>query len=88
MTNAHRTAVVVDTMVVSWLLDERARSAAERYRDLIGSRPVVVAFQTLMEIRYGALRAGWGDLRRRRLERSLAGSLGLMILFSGITAGR
>jgi len=25
-----------------------------------------------MEIRYGALRAGWGELRRRRLERRLA----------------
>lgn len=25
-----------------------------------------------MELRYGALRAGWGELRRRRLERRLA----------------
>jgi len=30
---------------------------------------MLVAFQTLMELRYGALRAGWGELRRRRLER-------------------
>jgi hypothetical protein len=27
---------------------------------------------TVTEIRYGALRAGWGELRLRRLERSLA----------------
>jgi predicted nucleic acid-binding protein len=25
-----------------------------------------------MELRYGALRAGWGELRRRRLERGIA----------------
>lgn len=25
-----------------------------------------------MELRYGALRAGWGELRRRRLERRVA----------------
>ncbi|MGH9151789.1 MAG: hypothetical protein ACRD03_05235 [Acidimicrobiales bacterium] len=27
---------------------------------------------TVTELRYGALRAGWGELRLRRLERSLA----------------
>ena len=27
---------------------------------------------TVTELRYGALRAGWGELRRRQLERSLA----------------
>jgi predicted nucleic acid-binding protein len=31
-----------------------------------------LAFQTVMELRYGALRANWGDLRRRRLERRIA----------------
>lgn len=64
--------VVVDTMVISWLLDERANPLADRYRALIGERPVILAFQTVMELRYGALRAEWGDLRRRRLERRIA----------------
>ena len=72
MTNAPPAGVVVDTMVISWLFDERPNPLAGRYRDLIGPAPVLLAFQTVMELRYGALRAGWGELRRRRLERRLA----------------
>lgn len=65
-------AVVVDTMVVSWLLDERPNPLADRYRRLIGPAPVLLTFQTVMELRFGAIRAGWGELRRRRLERRIA----------------
>lgn len=72
MSDARIPGVVVDTMVVSWLLDERPSPIAERYRRLIGMEPVVLAFQTVMELRFGALRADWGDLRRRRLERRIA----------------
>jgi predicted nucleic acid-binding protein len=64
--------VVVDTMVISWLFDERPNLLADRYRGLIGSARVLLAFQTVMELRFGALRAGWGELRRRRLERGIA----------------
>jgi len=64
--------VVVDTMVVSWLFDSRPNLLADRYRELIGAAPVLLAFQTVAELRYGALRADWGELRRRRLERSVA----------------
>ena len=64
--------VVVDTMVVSWLLDSRPNPMQDRYRELIGTAPVLLAFQTVAELRYGALRAGWGELRRRRLDRSVA----------------
>lgn len=31
-----------------------------------------MSFVTVTELRYGALRAGWGDLRRRQLERPVA----------------
>ena len=72
MIEARPLGVVVDTMVISWLFDERANPVADRCRALIDARPVVLAFQTVMELRYGALRAGWGDLRRRRLERRIA----------------
>ncbi len=72
MTNAQSPGVVVDTMVVSWLFDDRPNRLAEQYRALIGPRPVLLAFQTVMELRYGVLRAGWGQLRRRRLERRIA----------------
>lgn len=72
MTTARPSGVVVDTMVISWLFEDRSDLLTERYRDLISTRPVLLAFQTVMELRYGALRAGWGDLRRRRLERRIA----------------
>lgn len=72
MTSPSSAGVVVDTMVISWFFEEHPDELAQRYRDLIGSRPVLLAFQTVMELRYGALRANWGDLRRRRLERRIA----------------
>ena len=59
-------------MVISWLLDQRPNPDADNYRTLIDDTPVLLAFQTVMELRYGALRAGWGELRRRRLERRIA----------------
>jgi len=72
MTDARRLGVVVDTMVISWLFDDHPNALADRYRELIDAKPVLLAFQTVMELRYGALRAGWGDLRRRRLQRRIA----------------
>jgi predicted nucleic acid-binding protein len=72
MTNAPIQGVVVDTMVISWLFDDRPNPLADQYRDLIGTQPVLLAFDTVMELRFGALRAGWVELRRRRLERRIA----------------
>ncbi|HXW80099.1 MAG TPA: hypothetical protein VEJ84_11415 [Acidimicrobiales bacterium] len=40
-------------------MDERPNPLAERYRDLIGPAPVLLAFQTVMELRFGAIRSGW-----------------------------
>ena len=66
-------AVVVDTMVVSALVEpDRVSIGAAEYRSLIGARPIVVSFVTVAELRYGALKARWGELRRRALERDLA----------------
>ena len=72
MIERHRlTHVVIDTDVASWLLDPRPSPDAEEARRVIGGRSRVVSFVTVTELRYGALRAGWGELRRRQLERSL-----------------
>ena len=60
-------------MVVSSLLHaNRQPERAEQYRSLIAGRPIVISFVTVTELRYGALKAGWGELRRRALERDLA----------------
>lgn len=64
--------VVIDTDVTSWLLDPRPLPHAEAAREIIGRRSRVVSFVTVTELRFGALRAGWGEFRMRRLERSLA----------------
>ncbi len=59
-------------MVVSALVNAaRQPNVAATYLSLIGSRPVVVSFVTVTELRFGALKAGWGELRRRGLERDL-----------------
>lgn len=73
MTGTASPAVVIDTMVVSALVNaHREPAPADAYRALIATRPIVISFVTVTEIRYGALKAGWGDLRRRGLERDLA----------------
>jgi predicted nucleic acid-binding protein len=60
-------------MAVSALINEtRRRRTAQAYRQLIGDRRIVCSFITVTELRFGALKAGWGDLRRRALERDLA----------------
>jgi len=65
--------VVVDTMVISAIIDaHRNPDRAVAYEALIAGRSAVVSFVTVTELRCGALRAGWGDLRRRTLERDLA----------------
>lgn len=73
MTTTASSAVVVDTMVVSSLVNAHRRPAmAAEYRALIAGRPIVISFVTVTEMRFGALKAGWGELRRRGLERDLA----------------
>jgi predicted nucleic acid-binding protein len=65
--------VVVDTMVVSALVNERRDPVtAAEHRELIDGRSVVISFVTVTEMRYGALKANWGELRRRELERTLS----------------
>jgi predicted nucleic acid-binding protein len=55
-------AVLVDTNVLSARLRDRSPLASAYTRHLVGQR-LAVAPQTLAEIRYGALKAGWGQTR-------------------------
>ncbi len=50
---------------------DRWSAEASEFRDLVGGRVTLVSFVTVTELRYGALKAGWGELRRRGLERDL-----------------
>jgi len=58
--------LVIDTMAVSALVNEqRDPATARRYRQLVAGRRVVVSFVTIAEMRYGAIKAGWSELRTR-----------------------
>lgn len=60
-------------MAVSALVNAaRNPDRAAAYRRVIADDPILVSFMTITELRFGALRAGWGELRRRGLERDLA----------------
>jgi predicted nucleic acid-binding protein len=62
---------VVDTSVISTELDERLRGRRQEYERHLRGRSLLLSFQTVAELHYGALRAGWGELRTRRLQRLL-----------------
>lgn len=64
-------SVVADTMIMSWRLREQPPPLSAAYDEIIGDASVLVSFQTAMELRFGAINAGWGELRRRRLEHRL-----------------
>ena len=65
-------AVVVDTMVYGAGLTRRTEPLAMRYaRHLVGRR-LVLSFQTVAELRHGALRAGWGERKHADLKSRLA----------------
>jgi predicted nucleic acid-binding protein len=63
--------VVVDTSVISTELDDRLRGRRQDYDPHLRGRSLLLSFQTVTELHYGALRAGWGELRTRRLQRLL-----------------
>ena len=63
--------VVVDTGVFGARLMPHGQLLASGYDTLVESRPVIISFITVAELRFGALRAGWGSSRRQRLETHL-----------------
>jgi tRNA(fMet)-specific endonuclease VapC len=62
-----RSAIVIDTDVFSADLVPTSR-LAERYAPIITGRPAFISFQTATELRYGAIRRGWGEARMLKLE--------------------
>jgi len=66
-----RGPIVIDTDVFSADLVPRSR-LTEFYAPIITGRPAFISFQTVAELRYGALRRGWGDARMLRLDAKIA----------------
>lgn len=62
-----RGPLVIDTDVFSADLVRTSR-LAERYAPVIAGRPALISFQTVAELRYGALQRNWGSARLAWLE--------------------
>jgi hypothetical protein len=65
-----RGPIVIDTDVFSADLVPGSR-LAERYAPLITGRLAFISFQTAAELRYGAMRRGWGKPRMLRMEAAI-----------------
>lgn len=66
-----RGPIVIDTDVFSADLVPRSR-LTELYAPIIYGRPAFISFQTVAELRYGALRRGWGEARMLKLDAKIA----------------
>lgn len=62
-----RGPIVVDTDVFSAVLTPES-TLARRYDPILLGRPVILCFQTVAELSFGALRRGWGNRRLRQLD--------------------
>src|SRR5205823_9739902 len=67
-----RGAVVVDTGVFGAEILRRSSPLASLYGPILAGRAVFLSFQTVAELRFGALLAGWGTTRLRRLDAKIA----------------
>lgn len=61
--------VVIDTNVVSYINRKDSRAIYYEQR-LVGCR-MVVSFQTIEELWFGAINNGWGDRRKNELARAI-----------------
>lgn len=66
-----RGPVILDTDVFSARLIPGS-ALAERYEAVLVGRVEFVSFQTVAEVRYGALLRGWGQARLGRMEAAIA----------------
>mgnify|MGYP000547991149 CR=1 FL=1 len=62
--------VCADTNALSYVFNEH--SLASFYQPLIATNITAISFQTVLELRYGAYQAAWGERRLDMLERFIA----------------
>ena len=58
--------IVLDTSIVSYIFKSDTRAAY--YMQRIRGNRSVISFQTLEEVRFGAVKANWGERRTSELE--------------------
>lgn len=62
--------LLVDTNIISYIFN--GHSLAGSYEKHLRGQTILVAAQTVAEMRFGAYRAKWGERRRKSLEETLA----------------
>lgn len=67
---ARRGPIVIDTDVFSADLSDTTLITV--YEPIIVGRPAFLSFQTVAELRYGALRRGWSTARVRKVDAKIA----------------
>ena len=67
---SRRGPIVIDTDVYGASLVPGSQLAV-RFQPIIFGRPAFISFQTVAELRYGALRRAWGSARMRALEEKI-----------------
>lgn len=67
-------SLVVDTGVFGSGLVPSSADLARRYLPHLVGRRVVIAYKTVAELRYAAIRRGWGDATLQEMERRLGGA--------------
>ena len=70
-TQSHRGPIVIDTDVYGAELVPGSKLAAQ-YEPIIVGRPAFISFQTVAELRFGALLRNWGEARLRKLDGRIA----------------
>lgn len=63
--------VLVDTGVFGADRSPTSKPLADLYAEVLVGRNILISFVTVAELRYGALRAGWGAKRRNELEETI-----------------
>ncbi|SRR6266508_4894336 len=67
-----RGPAVVDTMIFTWSLAGQPTKVGQLYQAHLVGRTLVLAAQTVAELRFWAHHRGWGDPRRKQLEERIA----------------
>lgn len=83
--------LVLDTGVMSAMLSHRRRPHFEPLVAKAAGSPILIAPHTVVELRYGALVAGWAAARRTRLEAAISAATVVPVsdrLLSGVAALR
>lgn len=69
MTKVSHNVLVFDTNIVSYIFNNKPQ--ASKYVNLSQGSRIIISFQTVEELLYGAFKDGWGTSRKNQLEHQI-----------------